>query len=191
MRNRRIHWNVAIQPPLAERYASPRVPSIRKIKQSLQNWVDSLTIFPRHATFISKVQQIADETHAAQRSEKRRAKQTILNRIDTHLKEIANGLEAAIEREAKETGNGALYFKILQPNNLAQESNVSSQLPNNGHALIIEADIRKTPGFAQLAAKCVAIGVKLQLVEHWANIDWDLYSGGNAALVWQITISGW
>ena len=191
MRTRRFHWNTAIRPiGLAERYSFLRLPTIRKMQQ-LRNWIESLTIFTRNQALTAKVKGTADETHAAQRSEKRRAKQAILNRIDTRLKEIADGLEATIEREAKETGNGVLNFKILQPNNLAQESNVVSQLPNNGHAVIIEDDIRKVPAFAQLTAKCAAIGVKLQLVEHWANIDWDPYTGGNAALVWQITISGW
>ncbi len=164
---------------------------IRSTQQFLKNWIEGLTIFPRSATFIANVKQIAADTRAMQRSEKRCAKQAVLNRINIHLKEIADGLETAIEREAQEKGNGILTYEILQPDNLTPEANVFPQLPNNAHAVIIEDDIRKAPAFAQLTAKCAAIGVKLQLVERWANIAWNPYLGGNAAFVWHITISGW
>jgi hypothetical protein len=148
-------------------------------------------MFPSSATFIGKVKRIAAETRAVQRSEKRRAKQAVLNRINSHLKGISDGLETAIEREAREKGNGILTYEILQPDSHTPESSVFPQLPRNAHAVIIEDDIRKAPAFAQLTAKCAAIGVKLELVEQWSNIAWNPYLGGNAAFVWHITITGW
>lgn len=192
MRTRRFQWNTATQPSAsAEHYFFASAPTLRAAQQFLRNWIESVTVFTPSLTFIGKVKRIAEETRAAQRFEKRCAKQAVLNRINTHLKGIADGLEAAIEREAKEIGNGILTYKILQPDNHTPESNVSAQLASDAHAVIIADDIRKVPAFAQLTAKCAAIGVKLELVEQWSNIAWNPYLGGNAAFVWQITISGW
>ncbi|MSP38439.1 MAG: hypothetical protein EXR70_08120 [Deltaproteobacteria bacterium] len=181
---------MATQPsaPLAD-YSSPSKPTLRATQQLLKSWIDSLPRFPRRARFISKVKRIAAETRAAQRFEKHCAKQVVLNRISTQLKEIANGLERAIEREAKEKGEGILTYEIVQPD--TAEAKVFPQLPRSGRALIIEDDIRQAPGFAQLTAQCAAIGVKLELIERWSNIDWNPFLGGNADLVWHITISGW
>ncbi len=148
-------------------------------------------MFSRSATFISKVKRMAAETRAAQRSAKRCAKQAVLDRINAHLKQIADGLERAIEREAKEKGNGMLIYEISQPDLPTPESNVFPQLPSNARAVIIEDDIRNAPAFAQLTAKCAAIGVKLELIEQWSNISWNPYLGGNAAFVWHVIISGW
>ena len=192
MRTRRLHWSPETQPNVpAPHYAAPHELTLRSAQQLMRSWIESVTLFPRSATFISKVKRIAAETRAAQRSEKRCAKQAVLDRINAHLKEIADGLERAIEREAKEKGNGILTYEILQPDMPTPESNVFPQLPSKSRAVIIEDDIRKAPAFAQLTAKCAAIGVKLELIERWSNIAWNPYLGGNAAFVWHVTISGW
>jgi hypothetical protein len=192
MRTRRYNWNTATQPSASvENYSSPHAPTLRSTQQFLKSWLEGLTMLPRNATFISKVKRMAAETRAAQRSEKRCAKQAVLDRINAHLKGIADGLERAIEREAKEKGNGILTYEILQPDMPTPESNVFPQLPSKARAVIIEDDIREAPAFVQLTLKCAAIGVKLELIEQWSNIAWNPYLGGNAAFVWHITISGW
>jgi hypothetical protein len=192
MGTRRYQWNTATQPTApAEHYSSPHAPTILSTQQFLKSWLENVTMSQRSATFIGKVKRMAAETRAAQRSEKRRAKQVVLDRINAHLKEIADGLERAIEREAKEKGNGILTYEILQPDTHTPEANVFPQLPNDARAVIFEDDIRKTPAFAYLTGKCTRIGVKLDLVEQWSNIAWNPFVGGNAVFVWKLTICGW
>ena len=184
--------SATLQPSGAdEHYSSERVSPLRTTQEFFKKWMESPTVAPQSARFIDNVKQIAAQTREAQRFEKRCAKQVALNHINGRLKGIADGLEAAIEKEAREKGSGVLTYEILHPEAHLAESGAFPQLPNNGRAVIFENDIRRTPAFAYLTGKCTRIGVKLELVEQWSNISWNPFLGGNAAFVWQLTIYGW
>ncbi|MGH7808755.1 MAG: hypothetical protein ACREP5_00605 [Candidatus Binatia bacterium] len=174
-----------------ESYSSGRASAFRATHDILKKLMVAPTLAPSKARFIDKVKKIAAETRETQQREKRWAKQTALIQINAHLKSITAGLEAAIEREAKEKGNGVLTYQIVHPEGYSDASGALPQPPKNARAVIFEDDIRKTPGFAELSAKCAKIGVKLDLCEQWSNIAWNPYLGGNAAFVWQLTIYGW
>ncbi len=192
MNTRRFEVSGTVEPSRAESHdgAERRTP-LRATQALLRRWLESPKPAHRNAKFIDNVKKIAAQTREAQRLEKRWAKKLALNHINGCLKEIADGLEAAIEKEAKESGTGVLTYEILHPETRAAKSGQFSQLPNDGRAAIFEDDIRKTPAFAYLTGKCNRLGVKLDLVEQWSNIAWNPFLGGNAVFVWKLTIYGW
>jgi hypothetical protein len=173
------------------RGTTERLSPLRATQEFLKKLLDNPKPPARDAKFIDNVKKIAAQTRAAQRFEKRCAKQIALNHINACLKDIADGLEAAIEKEAKESGTGVLTYEIHHPETNAAKSGKFSQLPHDGRALIFEDDIRKTPAFAYLTGKCNRFGVKLDLVEQWSNIAWNPFAGGNAVFHWKLTIYGW
>lgn len=192
METRRLHLSATLQAgETNESYSAGRASAFRATHDILKKLMVVPPFAPSNARFIDKVKKIAAETRETQQREKRWAKQTALIQINAHLKSITAGLEAAIEREAKEKGNGVLTYQIVHPEGYSDASGAIPQPPNNARAVIFEDDIRKTPGFAELSAKCAKIGVKLDLCEQWSNIAWNPYLGGNAAFVWQLTIYGW
>lgn len=192
MTTRRLEIGATLQPSQAEpRDGAERPSPLRATQELLKKWLESPRPTAREAKFIDNVKRIAAQTREAQRFEKRCAKQIALNHINACLKDIADGLEAAIEKEAKESGTGILTYEILHPETNSAKSGVFPQLPNDGRAVIFAQDIRKTPAFAYLTGKCTRIGVKLDLVEQWSNIAWNPFLGGNAVFIWKLTIYGW
>ena len=192
METRRLHLSATLESNgTDESYASGHGSALRATQEILKKLTLSPKLAPQNARFIDKVKKIAAATREAQRREKHWAKRTALNRISKQLKDIAAGLEAAIENEAKENGSGVLTYQIVHPETHWDESGGIPQIPNNARAAIFEDDIRKTPAFGDLSAQCAKIGVKVELVEQWSNIAWNPYQGGNAAFVWQLTIYGW
>lgn len=191
MGTQKLEWPAALessdaaQPVASERAEAPRTP-----QEIWKKWLRNAAAPSRDGKFIDRVKKIAQQTREAQRFEKRCVKQVALNHVNARLKAIADGIEAAIEKEAKEIGSGVLTYRILHPDNSVKSVD-SLQQPDRRRVLIFEADIRKTPAFAYLTGKCTRIGVKVELVEQWSNIAWNPYLGGNAAFVWQLTISGW
>ncbi len=184
--------STTLQPSQAQPRDGVERPSpLRATQDILKKWLESPKPAARDAKFIDNVKKIAAQTRQAQRFEKRCAKQLALNHINACLKDIADGLEAAIEKEAKQNGTGILTYEILHPETNSTNSGAFPQLPNNARAVIFEGDIRKTPAFAYLTGKCTRIGVKLDLVEQWSNIAWNPFLGGNAVFVWKLTIFGW
>jgi hypothetical protein len=184
--------NGALQPTQRERRAAAEwLLPLRATREMLKKWLESAKPEARDAKFIDNVKKIAAQTRAAQRVEKRCAKQIALNHVNACLKDIADGLEKAIEKEAKQVGTGVLTYEILHPETNSAKSGQFPQLPSDGRALIFEDDIRKTPAFAYLTGKCNRLGVKLDLVEQWSNIAWNPFQGGNAVFVWKLTIYGW
>jgi hypothetical protein len=117
----------------------------------MKKWLALHKLSRRDAKFIDNVKKIAAQTRPAQHFEKRCAKQIALNHIDACSKEIANGLEVAIETEAKESGAGVLTYDLLHPQTDSAKSGSFPQLPNDGRAVIFEDDIRKTPAIAYLS----------------------------------------
>jgi len=192
MSTRRFELSGTLEPSQAEPSdgAERRTP-LRETQKFLKSWLESPKPAARNAKFIDNVKKIAAQTREAQRLEKRWAKKLALNHINGCLKEIADGLEAAIEKEAKESGTGVLTYEILHPETHSAKSGQFPQLPTDGRAVIFEDDIRKTPAFAYLTGKCNRIGVKFDLVEQWSNIAWNPFLGGNAVFVWKLTIYGW
>ena len=191
METRRLQWSATLEPNSARpRVITESVPAVRSPQEALRQWVENLPIAPRRGKFIDKVKKIAAETRQAQRRANSNAKQAAINQIDARLTAIANELEAAIEKEAKEKGNGVLTYELHHPDNCA-EGVAFPQLPNRRRAIIVEDDIRKSAAFIKLAAQCAKIGVQLDLVEQWSNISWNPYLGGNAAFVWRLTFTGW
>jgi hypothetical protein len=168
-----------------------RLSPLRATQEFLKKLLDSPKPEARDEKFIDNVKKIAAQTRAAQRFEKRCAKQIALNHINACLKEIADRLEAAIEKEAKDIGAGILTYDILHPETNSAKSGKFPQLPADGRAVIFEDDIRKTPAFAYLTGKCNRLGVKLDLVEQWSNIAYNPFHGGNAVFHWKLTIYGW
>jgi len=192
MTTRRLEIGATLQPRQAEPRDGTKRPSPMRATQELfKKWLERPKQAAREGKFIDNVKKIAAQTREAQRFEKRCAKQIALNHINACLKDIADGLEAAIEKEAKESGTGILTYEILHPETNSAKSGVFPQLPNDGRAVIFEEDIRKTPAFAYLTGKCTRIGVKLDLAEQWFNIAWNPFLGGNAVFVWKLTIYGW
>ena len=191
MGTRKLEWPSALessdaaQPVASQRAEAPGTP-----QEIWKKWLRSAAAPSRDGKFIDRVKKIAQQTREAQRFEKRCVKQVALNHVNARLKAIADGIEAAIEKEAKEIGTGVLTYRILHPDSSVKSVD-SLQLPDRPRVLIFEDDIRKTPAFAYLTGKCTRIGVKVELVEQWSNIAWNPYLGGNAAFVWQLTISGW
>lgn len=165
--------------------------TFRATQEFLKRWMESARPEPRDAKFIDNVKKIAAHTRAVQRLEKRCAKQIALNHINASLKEIADGIETAIENEAKQVGAGILTYELLHPETNSAKSGKFPQLPADGRAVIFEDDIRKTPAFAYLTGKCNRLGVKLDLVEQWSNVAYNPFLGGNAVFVWKLTIYGW
>jgi hypothetical protein len=191
METRRLQWSATLEPNSARpRVITESVPAVRSPQEALRQWVENLPIAPRRGKFIDKVKKLAAETRQAQRRANSNAKQAAINQIDARLTAIANELEAAIEKEAKEKGNGVLTYELHHPDNCA-EGVAFPQLPNRRRAIIVEDDIRKSAAFIKLAAQCAKIGVQLDLVEQWSNISWNPYLGGNAAFVWRLTFTGW
>ena len=192
MSTRRFALSGTVEPSRAESSdgAERRTP-LRATQELIRRWLESPKPARRNAKFIDNVKKIAAQTREAQRLEKRWAKKLALNHINGCLKEIADGLEAAIEKEAKESGTGVLTYEIFHPETRAAKSGPFRQLPNDGRAVIFADDIRKTPAFAYLTGKCNRIGVKLELVEQWSNIAWNPFLGGNAVFMWKLTIYGW
>jgi hypothetical protein len=192
MESRRLHLSATLQPgETNEADSSGGASAFRATHDILKKLRVVPTFDSPNARFIDKVKKIAAETRETQQREKRWAKQAALNQINAHLKSILAGLEAAIEREAKEKGEGVLTYQIEHPESYSDLSSVLPRPPSKARAVIFEDDIRKTPGFSALDAKCAKIGVKLDLCEQWSNIAWNPYLGGNAAFVWQLTIYGW
>ena len=186
-----MQWSATLEPNSARpRVITESVPAVRSPQEALRQWVENLPIAPRRGKFIDKVKKLAAETRQAQRRANSNAKQAAINQIDARLTAIANELEAAIEKEAKEKGNGVLTYELHHPDNCA-EGVAFPQLPNRRRAIIVEDDIRKSAAFIKLAAQCAKIGVQLDLVEQWSNISWNPYLGGNAAFVWRLTFTGW
>ena len=165
MSTRRLEMSGTLQPSQAvSRDRAERTSALRVTHGRLKKWLESAKPAARDAKFIDNVKKIAAQTREAQRFEKRCAKQIAVNHINGCLKEIADGLEAAIEKEAKESGTGILTFEILHPETSSAKSGAFPQLPNDARAVIFEDDIRKTPAFAYLTGKCTRIGVRLELV---------------------------
>ena len=192
MSSRRLDVSAALEPTQRERRAAAEwLSPLRATQDILKKWLECAKPEARDAKFIDNVKKIAAQTRAAQRFEKRCAKQIALNHVNACLKDIADGLEKAIEKEAKEVGAGILTYEILHPETNSAKSGQFPQLPSDGRALIFEDDIRKTPAFAYLTGKCNRLGVKLDLVEQWSNIAWNPFQGGNAVFVWKLTIYGW
>jgi hypothetical protein len=192
MTTRRFEMSGTLQPSqAAPRDGAERTSALRATQKLLKKWLESAKPAARDAKFIDNVKKIAAQTREAQRFEKRCSKQIAVNHINGCLKEIADSLEAAIEKEAKESGTGILTYEILHPETSSTKSGAFPQLPNDARAVIFEDDIRKTPAFAYLTGKCTRIGVKLELVEQWSNIVWNPFVGGNATFVWKLTIYGW
>ncbi|HLN85008.1 MAG TPA: hypothetical protein VK200_01065, partial [Candidatus Limnocylindrales bacterium] len=173
MTTRRLEFSATVQTSQAgPRDGAERPSALRATQELLKKWLESPKPAAREAKFIDNVKKIAAQTREAQRFEKRCAKQIALNHINGCLKDIADGLEAAIEKEAKENGTGILIYEILHPETNSAKSGDFPQLPNDARAVIFEDDIRKTPAFAYLTGKCTRLGVKLDLVEQWSNIAW-------------------
>ncbi|MGH7886265.1 MAG: hypothetical protein ACREPG_00240 [Candidatus Binatia bacterium] len=183
--------STTLQPSQAEpRDGAERPSPLRTTHELLKKLLESPKP-ARDAKFIDNVKKIAAQTREAQRFEKRCAKQLAVNHINACLKDIADGLEAAIEKEAKQSGTGILTYEIHHPETNSARTGAFPQLPNDARAVIFEDDIRKTPAFAYLTGRCTRIGVKLDLVEQWSNIAWNPFLGGNAVFVWKLTIYGW
>ena len=191
MATRRLEMSATLQPGQAQpRDGAERPSALRATQELLKHWLESPKP-ARDAKFIDNVKKIAAQTREAQRFEKRCAKQLAVNHINACLKDIADGLEAAIEKEAKESGTGILTYEILHPQTTSARTGAFPKLPNDARAVIFEDDIRKTPAFAYLTGRCTRIGVKLDLVEQWSNIAWNPFLGGDAVFVWKLTIYGW
>jgi len=191
METRRLEWTATLEPKDARPgLISESGSALRTPHEVLRKWVENFPIARRRGKFIDKVKRIAAETRQAQRRAKRIAKQAAMKQIDARLTAINDGLESAIEKEAKEKGNGILTYELHHPDNSA-EGVAFPQLPNRQRAIIFEDDIRKSAAFVKLVAKCAKIGVQLDFVEHWSNTSWNPYLGGNAAFVWRLTVTGW